>query len=929
MKKRTLINLILFPVALTLILVTALLTLDLNPYRDQIIWSLEQAFSRPVELGSIELSFHNGLTLELRDLKVGTEEDANHFSTGRAHFKPQLLGLLRGQLTFNTIELEKPSLQITLGAHEEPREDNHAAPKPLFANLPGLKQLSLQDANVLLRNLSPNLPQLTLSHINLTLRGIHPGQTCQVRLSGELGNTGTGTPVSLSARIQIPQASETWLDRQLDIKFAAQQVNYEDWQKLAPKALSGLLPATPFDLHLSINNSDDGKLSAAATLENSRQDGTCLTPNLTLSIANASLGGSYDQNSPLYDLTLAGQGQLQSCGEELANFNMQQRLTRDADQSRFNSHLSAHLVTATLLDMLAPKSSGLSGRGSVPLTLDLSGGKDRIDWKLHGDLGEFALYRNDLMLKTPGIPGTLEAQGELGTGRPLTSGHFKLGGLQANLSGNYTETGKSFELQVPETEIASLGEIFPALAQWDLHGSLNGIYRLQNSPQGWARNGTFTLSNVAAVHPYPLGPVRNTQARLEFHDNRLNFSCTPLGLGESQLHVVGEIADLSQPVFAVHAETPSMLARDLVFKRPGAHLNDLAGNLLIDARGIEFVDARVSLDNGTRADVDGRLDFPTRRLHLNARASYGHIDEVIRLFSGPARWNQPDQEHPRPHRKGPHLKVIVEAKVEEGEIGDVSFEQAHGTVTVEDGNVEVYPLSFKGQGQGTATARVYYQRRPDQVGWLRVSGHLHQFESSTIYRQYWKQEGEIKGPLDTDFFLQGPSDNNFFSRGDGAVYLEISDGSLRRFNALSKAFSLLNVSQLIKGDLPDVSGHGMKFNLAKGTLSFGGGYAYFDDLAIFSNSMNMSMVGRVGLAEKKADYILGVQPLQTVDKVVSNIPLVGWLLTGDEKTLFTVHFQVKGPLGDPSVVAIPGSSLGSGILGIFQRTLQLPGKLIK
>ncbi|PLY00190.1 MAG: hypothetical protein C0624_12545 [Desulfuromonas sp.] len=933
MKKRTLINLTLFPVVLAAILVISLLTLDLNPYRDQVVWSLEQAFSRPVKLGSLELTLHGGLALELHDLQVGSDEEANHFRTGKALFKPRLLELLHGRLTFDKIELEKPSLQITLPHSEGDEEEPDSSPPntaPLFANLPGLKRLKLLEADVVVRNVSATIPQLSLQSLNLTMEGFHPGETGQITLSGNLGESANNlTPLSLSGRVQIPQASENWLGQLLDIKLAVREVKRENWQELLPQTLTGMFPDTPFDLYLDLNSSEDGKMSATVTLESSDKRQPCLPPNLTLNITDATLSGNYARRSPAYDLLLEGQGQLERCGTEMATFTLHQKLSGSPEQTEIESRIDAQLDTAALTTWLPPKQKGLRAEGRMPLTVELAGNSKKLDWAVRGKLDKVALFRNNLMLKTPGIPGRLRAQGELGTGRKLTAGQIKLGDLQVNLSGTYTNNSQTVELQLPPFEISRLEETLPALAQWDLRGTLSGNYRFHKSVQGWQSDGLFDLSGVAASHPYPLGAVQQTTAQLKFHNHQLYFTCSPLGLGESQLFVTGTIADLRKPVFEIHAETPAMLARDLVFKRPGVHLNDLAGDLRIDGSGMEFIDARVRLDSGTRAEVDGHLDFHTHRLYLNARASYGHIDEVIQLFSGPARWNDAEQQEQSAHHQGPHLKVIVDAEAQKGEIGDVSFEQARGTVTVGNGKVEVYPLTFSGQGQGTATARVDYQSRAEKVGWLRVSGHLNQFDSSTIYQQYWKQEGVLRGPLDADFFFQGPCDNQFFARGDGAAYLEITDGTLRKFNAISKAFSLLNVSQLVKGDLPDISGHGMKFKLAKGTLSFGGDYVYFDDLAIFSNSLNMSMVGRVGITSQEADYILGVQPLQTVDKVVSKIPVVGWLLTGDEKTLFTVHFQVKGPLGDPSVVAIPGSSLGSGILGIFQRTLQLPGKLVK
>jgi len=927
MNRRTLIFLALFPLALAAILVLALTTLDLNPYRPQIVWSLEQAFARPVELGTINLTFDDGLVLELHDLSVGQADDSNHFHAGRALFQPRILPLLSGQLSFKRIELERPVVQVTLPDPVETTESEAPPQTSLLTNLGELRQLQLHEASLQLLNLSPEIPRLSLKNLELDIKGFRQGETCRVELSGKVGRDTPKTAVSLSARLAIPQASETWISRQLDIKLAVRKFLRSDWPDLLPQEVSRFLPQYPVDLHVALNN-HNGQLSTSLTLEDSSKPAVCKPPNLTFRLQNGSLGGSYATRHNDFDLQLNGKGQLESCGNNLATFSLQQALARQQQDIRHETRIDTKFNAATMFAWLAQEDSGFKASGTLPVRFEISGDSLQTPWHLQADLKELGFFHQDLMLKTPGISGQIEARGDLGANQPLQSGVFELGALKTRISSSSDEQQNSINFQTDAIELTTLAELFPALAQWNLQGQLQSDYRIYKTEDGWQPGGHLELKNVSADHPYPLGPVRNTTAHFEFRDNSATFTCSPLGLGDSELQVQGEITDLGNPVFEVHAETESMLARDLVFKDTEAHLNKLSGNLRIDGRGIDFRQASVALDQGTRADVDGRLDFATNRLHLNARSKYGHIDEVIGLFSGPERWNHKESDPNRP-RTGPPFKVTVDAESRKGEIGGVSFENARGTVTVSKGNVEVYPLAFEGQGEGTATARVYYASRTNQPGWLRVSGHLDQFNSSTLYHQYWKQEGDIKGPLDADFFLQGPATKEFFGRGDGAVYLEIRDGSLRRLNAISKAFSILNVSQLLKGELPDVSGHGMKFNTARGTLSFGGGYVYFDDLAIFSNSLNMSMVGRVDVRNSEADYVLGVQPLQTVDKVVSNIPVVGWLLTGDEKTLFTVHFQVKGPLGDPNVIAIPGSSLGSGILGIFQRTLQLPGKLVK
>src|SRR6185369_5579346 len=158
--------------------------------------------------------------------------------------------------------------------------------------------------------------------------------------------------------------------------------------------------------------------------------------------------------------------------------------------------------------------------------------------------------------------------------------------------------------------------------------------------------------------------------------------------------------------------------------------------------------------------------------------------------------------------------------------------------------------------------------------------------------------------------------------------LHASKGSLRQFPILSKIFSILNVSQLFKLKLPDMVSEGMPYNDIKGTLLFKNGIMSSKDLFVASNAMNISMIGGYDYVNDNLDSTVGLQPLQTVDKVVSKIPIVGWILTGKEKSLISTYFEVKGKLGSPNVSAIPVKALGKGVLGIFQRVFQLPAKLV-
>jgi hypothetical protein len=162
----------------------------------------------------------------------------------------------------------------------------------------------------------------------------------------------------------------------------------------------------------------------------------------------------------------------------------------------------------------------------------------------------------------------------------------------------------------------------------------------------------------------------------------------------------------------------------------------------------------------------------------------------------------------------------------------------------------------------------------------------------------------------------------------GSLKFRCEKGSLRRFAVFSKIFSILNVSQLFKLQLPDMVSGGMPYNTISAAISVQDGIISSQDFYVGSSAMIISAVGKVDLVKNEVDATIGVQPLQTVGKVVNRLPVLGWILTGGKKTFLTTYFEAKGKLEDPSVKAIPVRSMAKGVFNIFKRVFELPGKLV-
>jgi len=367
-----------------------------------------------------------------------------------------------------------------------------------------------------------------------------------------------------------------------------------------------------------------------------------------------------------------------------------------------------------------------------------------------------------------------------------------------------------------------------------------------------------------------------------------------------------------------------MRANDVIFPSRQAVLSDLDAQLEIDRDKIVFAPVTTRLDGGTRAEVRGSVsDFANPAVDLDIVASYGNIDEVIALWQGEGKGPAPSSER---RRKG--VRLEIRARAEKGLIGGMEFRDAEGRITRQGRMLIIHPLHCR-IGPGYAVGQVLVDHGDGSPPLLRISGHVEDVDAAAIHQQLLHQTSLVQGNLRGDFYLQGRAGSDFLPTSFGGFNLEIRDGVLRKFRFLSKVFSLLNVSQILALKLPDMDRHGMPFQKITGNFRLDKGILSSEDLFMESNAMNLSLVGDMNLLKKRIDALLGVKPLRTVDKILTKIPLAGWLLAGDEKALITAHFAIRGPSTDPEVVPVPISSVSEKVRGIFRRVFGLPGKVVE
>lgn len=565
--------------------------------------------------------------------------------------------------------------------------------------------------------------------------------------------------------------------------------------------------------------------------------------------------------------------------------------------------------------------SGWKIDGEIPTSLHLNGALQQPDFLLQTDLTGATLALGQVLQKVAAKSSGLTLAGSLDAEQvQLDRLDLKLPGLSITGNGCFTYDPDSdfFLLDIDPINLSQLQALSPLLKTLRIQGTLQpNIIRGENGA-----TGRLQLTDVGAHLKNIVGDLNRTTGQIDIDRQGLKFKNLKTAFGKSDFVLSGSIGDWENARLNLKLQSKKVNAGDLIFRNQKLHLYDLNGRLQIDGKGIVFDQIKVRLEKETRVVVNGKLDsFRDPQVILDIAGKEANIDQVIDLFIGP-------RKTPEPKKKVEHRPLIITARVKKGSIGNLRFENAEGLIKDHRGVFTIYPLTFQSH-KGSCQARVELDRNhPDSL--LKISGHAEEFDASGLYQEMFEKRGLVSGTLRGDFYLEGrPAKGKFWHNVTGGVYVQIKDGTLRKFRSLARVFSLLNVSQLFSGKLPDMDREGMPFTLLEGSVQVAAGRAKTEDLRINSVAMNMSLIGSQSLIEDSINFNLGVMPLRTVDKVITSIPIAGWVLAGEDKALLTAHFKIEGSSEAPEVTPIPISSVSDTVFGIFKRTFGLPGKVVK
>lgn len=190
----------------------------------------------------------------------------------------------------------------------------------------------------------------------------------------------------------------------------------------------------------------------------------------------------------------------------------------------------------------------------------------------------------------------------------------------------------------------------------------------------------------------------------------------------------------------------------------------------------------------------------------------------------------------------------------------------------------------------------------------RVSGSLRTGDFGRLLNQaglYPSMRGG-RGRISGGLAWRGPPWALAPGRLQGGFAMRIADGDLRQFTFLSKALTTLNILDLpqqVLGGFQELRSGGLHFRFLEGAALVDNGVVSTDDLVLESAPLRLAIRGGVDLGRRRYDLHIRAQPLQTVDQLVSAVPVFGYLITGKDKSFTDLRYHVIGPWSDPQVQA--------------------------
>lgn len=157
----------------------------------------------------------------------------------------------------------------------------------------------------------------------------------------------------------------------------------------------------------------------------------------------------------------------------------------------------------------------------------------------------------------------------------------------------------------------------------------------------------------------------------------------------------------------------------------------------------------------------------------------------------------------------------------------------------------------------------------------------------------------------------------------------IEGGVMKDFKAYNNTIALINTLPAL-ATLQDPGFSQEGFRIRKGVAEYRmikGEKIVFDSIYIKGKSSTLVGKGSIDIKKNRIDIQLAIRTAKTLGNVVGKIPLIGYILMGEDKSM-TIGLTIKGTLDKPQVNTSAAKEILLLPLEIIKRTIESPKQMI-
>ncbi len=163
----------------------------------------------------------------------------------------------------------------------------------------------------------------------------------------------------------------------------------------------------------------------------------------------------------------------------------------------------------------------------------------------------------------------------------------------------------------------------------------------------------------------------------------------------------------------------------------------------------------------------------------------------------------------------------------------------------------------------------------------------------------------------------------------GGIIISSEKGRIYKMAILFKILQFISISNIATLNIHQFFQRGVNYKRFYGKASIVKGKLHIINSYIECDGVKIVATGDIKLYNSKVKLLVLAAPFATAGKIISKIPIIGYILTGKSKTLISIPMKITGTLEKPNIIPMSPTAIGSGVFGVLKRTLTAPVRILE